>query len=45
VVVRGRKQRKITCVAMPDDSLEHGEVRLSSSALVNTANDNAGLTN
>jgi len=36
VVVRGRKQRKITCVAMPDDSLEHGEVRLSSSALVNT---------
>jgi len=36
VQVLGRKQRKIACVAMPNDTLQADEVRLSQSALLNT---------
>lgn len=45
VQIRGRKQRKVVCIAMPDDSLTDGEVRLSASARRNTglAADDAAI--
>ena len=45
VQIRGRKQRKVVCIAMPDEALAEGEVRLSASARANTglAKDEAGI--
>jgi len=39
VQLRGRKQRKVICIVIPDDTLGDSEVRLSASARVNTGLD------